>query len=262
MNAPFISEVHGSRGGLRTSSGGQLRVLLSMQLARLRSAWRPYLIVSSAMPLGIALLMRAVIEPSQVSRYGLQIVAGSAVLAIAMTAIVMLAQRMASLKASGTMDFYTTLPVSHAAVVAAVLMSFAVFALPGTIIVVFLGALMFNLSLAALWTVLPVWALGSFALAGIGLLIGFAAPDEQLAGMYSNLAMMTVLFLGILPAATIPVWLGPLKAVIPSTYAVDALKPALHGSFSSGQLWDLLILAGFGALSFWAVRGPLWPRSE
>ncbi|MEA2507398.1 MAG: type transport system permease protein [Actinomycetota bacterium] len=247
---------------LRATSFGKLQVLLAMQLARLRTAWRPYLIVSSAMPLGIALLMRAVMQPSQVARYGTQIVAGSAVLAIAMTAIVMLAQRMASLKESGTMDFYTTLPVARAAVVGAVLLSFAVFALPGTLIVVTLGALLFHLSLGALWTVVPVWALGSFALAGLGLLIGFAAPDEQLAGMYSNLAMMTVLFLGILPATSIPAWLGPLKAVIPSTYAVNALKPGLHGHFSSGQLWDLLVLAGFGALSFWAVRGPLWPRSD
>jgi ABC-2 type transport system permease protein len=247
---------------MSASSRGKLTVLLWMQMARLRTAWRPYLIVSSAMPLGIALLMRAVMQPSQVSRYGVQIVAGSAVLAIAMTAIVMLAQRMASLKESGTMDFYATLPVPRAAVVASVLLSFAVFALPGTIIVLTLGALMFNLSIAALWAVVPVWALGSFALAGIGLLIGFAAPDEQLAGMYSNLAMMTVLFLGILPAATIPGWLGPLRAIIPSTYAINALKPGLHGHFSSGQVGDLLVLAGFGALSFWAVRGPLWPRSE
>jgi ABC-2 type transport system permease protein len=247
---------------LNTSTGGKLTVLLWIQLARLRSAWRPYLIVSSAMPLGIALLMRAVMKPSQVTRYGVQIVAGSAVLAIAMTAIVMLAQRMASLKETGTMDFYATLPVPRAAVVASVLASFAVFALPGTVIVVIVGALMFKLSIAALWAVVPVWALGSFALAGIGLVIGFAAPDEQLAGMYSNLAMMAVLFLGILPAATIPGWLGPVKAVLPSTYAIDALKPGLRGDVSPAQLWDLLVLAGFGALSFWAVRGPLWPRSE
>jgi ABC-2 type transport system permease protein len=247
---------------LSTSTGGKLTVLLWIQLARLRSAWRPYLIVSSAMPLGIALLMRAVMKPSQVARYGVQIVAGSAVLAIAMTAIVMLAQRMASLKETGTMDFYATLPVPRAAVVASVLASFAVFALPGTVIVVLVGALMFNLSIAALWAVVPVWALGSFALAGIGLVIGFAAPDEQLAGMYSNLAMMAVLFLGILPAATIPGWLGPVRAVLPSTYAIDALKPGLRGDVSPAQLWDLLVLAGFGALSFWAVRGPLWPRSE
>ncbi|MDP9232996.1 MAG: ABC transporter permease [Actinomycetota bacterium] len=247
---------------MKTSTGGKLTVLLWIQLARLRSAWRPYLIVSSAMPLGIALLMRAVMKPSQVTRYGVQIVAGSAVLAIAMTAIVMLAQRMASLRESGTMDFYATLPVPRAAVVASVLASFAVFALPGTVIVVIVGALMFKLSIAALWAVVPVWALGSFALAGIGLVIGFAAPDEQLAGMYSNLAMMAVLFLGILPAATIPGWLGPVKAVLPSTYAIDALKPGLRGDVSPAQLWDLLVLAGFGALSFWAVRGPLWPRSE
>jgi len=244
------------------TAGGRFLVLLRMQMARVRTSWRPYLIVSSAMPLGIAVLMRAIMNDNQVKEFGHQIVAGSAVLAIAMTAIVMLAQRVAGLKEAGAIDYYSTLPVSRAAVVGSILASFAIFALPGTIIVVTLGAMLFDLSLAALWAVVPVWLFGSFALAGIGVAIGFWAPDEQLAGMYSNLAMMAVLFLGILPADTLPDWLDPLRAILPSTYAVDALKPGLDGEVSGSQGWDLLILAAFGALSFWAVRGPLWPKDK
>lgn len=246
------------------ASGGwaRFRVLLLIQMSRLRTSWRPYLIVSSVMPLGIAVLMRAVMERAQVREFGEQIVAGSIVLAIAMTAIVMLAQRMAALKESRAIDFYSTLPVSRGAVVAAVLLSFAVFSLPGTIIVVLLGAALFDLSLVALWVVVPVWALGSFALAGIGLLIGFGAPDEQLAGMYSNLAMMAVLFLGILPLEKLPGWLAPVRVVLPSTYAVNALKPGLDGRVAASLVPDLAVLALFGAILFWAVRGPLWPHAE
>ena len=245
-----------------TSSWGRFKVLILMQIARVRTAWRPYLIVSTAMPLGIALLMRAVMNDAQVEEFGKQIVAGSAVLAIAMTAIVMLAQRVSSLKESGAFDLYSTLPVGRAQVIGAILFSFAIFALPGTLIVASVGALMFDLSLAASWAAIPVWALGSFALAGLGVAIGFGAPDEQLAGMYSNLAMMAVLFLGILPSDKIPGWISPLKVILPSTYAVDALKPGLDGLVTGGQVWDLLVLALFGALSFWAVRGPLWPDAE
>jgi ABC-2 type transport system permease protein len=245
----------------RISPGiSRFKVLFFMQMTRVRTSWRPYLIVSSAMPLGIAVLLRAIMEPDQVEEFGRQIVAGSAVLAIAMTAIVMLAQRVASLKESGAIDYYSTLPVSRGSVVGSVLLSFAVFALPGTIIVLAAGAALFDLSATALWAAAPVWALGSFALAGLGVAIGFGAPDEQLAGMYSNLAMMAILFLGILPADVIPGWLGPVKAVLPSTYAVDALKPGLEGDVATSQFWNLAVLAGFGALSFWAVRGPLWPR--
>lgn len=236
--------------------------LLQMQLARMRTSWRPYLIVSSAMPLGIAVLMRAVMTPGQVAENGQEIVAGSAVLAIAMTAVVMLAQRVASMRESGVLDFYATLPVGRAPLIAAVLISFAVFALPGMLIVATLGAVMFDLSLAGLWVAIPVWLLGSFALAGLGVAIGLAAPDEQLAGMYSNLVMMAILFLGILPADTIPGWLGPLRAVLPSTYAAHALSPGFAGQVWAGQFGDLALLAGFGALSFWAVRGPLWPRPQ
>ena len=247
---------------MRSSRLTKFETLFRMQMSRLRTSWRPYLIVSSAMPLGIAVLMRAVMEPDQVEELGEQIVAGSAVLAIAMTAVVMLAQRVASLRENGGLDYYATLPISRPALIAAILLSFAVFALPGTVIVLTLGSMLFDLSLAALWTALPVWALGSMALAGLGVAIGFAAPDEQLAGMYSNLLMMAVLFLGILPSDKLPGWITPLKAVLPSTYAIDALRPGLAGSLSAAQGADLLVLALFGALSFWAVAGPLWPRSE
>jgi ABC-2 type transport system permease protein len=249
-------------GRLTTGRRGKFGVLLRIQAARLRTAWRPYLIVSSVMPLGIAVLLRAVMERQQIEEFGAQIVAGCAVLAIAMTAVVMLAQRMSSLKESGALDYYTTLPISKASVVGAVLLSFAVFSLPGTIVVIGLGAALFELSPVALWAAVPVWALGSFALAGLGVAIGWAAPDEQLAGMYSNLAMMAVLFLGILPADRLPGWLGPLRAILPSTYAVAALKPGLNGEVATSMVFDLLVLAGFGALSFWAVRGPLWPKTE
>ena len=247
---------------MRSSPSDRFKVLLSIQMSRLRTSWRPYLIVSSVMPLGIAVLMRAVMEPSQVREFGQQIVAGSVVLAIAMTAIVMLAQRMATLKESRAIDYYSTLPVPRGAVVASVLLSFAIFSLPGTIIVVLLGAALFDLSLVALWVVVPVWALGSFALAGIGLFIGFGAPDEQLAGMYSNLAMMAVLFLGILPQDKLPGWISPLRVVLPSTYAVDALKPGLDGAVDASLVGNLAVLALFGAILFWAVRGPLWPDTE
>lgn len=245
-----------------TRRGGKLVVLTWLQLARLRTSWRPYLIVSTVMPLGIAVLLRAVMDAEQVEDFGVQIVAGSAVLAVAMTAVVMLAQRVAWLKESGALDYYATLPVGRGSVIAAVLLSFAIFSLPGTVVVVVLGAQLFDLSLAALWAAIPVWALGSFALAGVGVAIGFGAPDEQLAGMYSNLAMMAVLFLGILPPERIPAWLEPVRSILPSTYAVDALKPGLAGEVPAGTAIDLLILGLFGAASFWAVRGPLWPKAD
>jgi ABC-2 type transport system permease protein len=247
---------------LTSSRAERFGTLLRMQLARVRTSWRPYLIVSSAMPLGIALLLRAVMETRQAERFGEQIVAGSAVLAIAMTAVVMLAQRIAALRENGGLDFYSSLPVSRGMLVLSILVSFAIFSLPGTVIVSVLGALLFDLSFAALWAAVPVWALGSFALAGLGVAVGLAAPDEQLAGMYSNLAMMAVLFLGIIPTGRLPGWLAPVRFVLPSTYAIDALKPGLDGAFAGAQVWDLLVLAAFGTLFFWAVRGPLWPRPD
>ena len=251
-----------TRAAIAVGGAGRFRVLTAMQLARLRTSWRPYLVVSSVMPLGIAILMRAIMDDEQVTEFGPQIVAGNTVLAISMTAIVMLAQRVSWLRENGVLDFYNTLPVARSSVMASVLLSFAVFSLPGTVVVLTFGALLYDLSLGALWMAVPVWALGSFALAGFGIALGLGAPDEQLAGMYSNLAMMAVLFLGILPPDRLPGWLASVRFVLPSTYAVDALKPGLEGAVAGGVAFDLIVLAAFGAVSFWAVRGPLWPRAE
>src|ERR671918_1245747 len=105
-----------------TGGWRKFKVLLWMQFARLRTSWRPYLIVSSVMPLGIAVLLRAVMTEVQVDEFGVQIVSGCAVLAIAMTAIVMLAQRVAWMQESGALDYYATLPVSKTGVIGAVLL--------------------------------------------------------------------------------------------------------------------------------------------
>ncbi|MBW3576109.1 MAG: ABC transporter permease [Actinobacteria bacterium] len=80
--------------------------------------------------------------------------------------------------------------------------------------------------------------------------------------MYSNLAMMAVLFLGILPEDKLPDWISPLRVVLPSTYAVEALKPGLDGAVGTSLAGNLAVLALFGAILFWAVRGPLWPHAE
>lgn len=243
-------------------TGSAFPVLLRMQMARIRTSWRPYLIVSSVMPLGIAVLLRAVMSDSQVAEHGEQIVAGSAVLAITMTAVVMLAQRVSTLKENGAFDYFGTLPVGRAAVIASILVSFAAFSLPGAVLVVWLGGVMFSLSAGALLSIVPVWLVGSFALAGLGVGLGLAAPDEQLAGMFSNLVMMAILFLGILPAEQIPSWLAPLRFALPSTYAIDALRPGLGGTAMFSLAADFLVLGGFAAVSFAAISGPLWPQPD
>jgi ABC-2 type transport system permease protein len=228
-----------------------------MQLARVRLAWRRYFIVSSAMPLGITVLLR--IRGPAPEPQALQFVAGAVVLAVALSALTFLAQRVAWMKANRVFDYYNTLPTSSVLLLLAIFVSYFAFAVPGIVAISLVGSLIFGLhptlTIDLLW-VLPTLLLGGIALAGIGALIGLAGRDEQLAGTYANLAMMAVLFLGIVPASDFQAGVRIALNVIPSTYMVDSLKLTLAGTVRPIQLTvDLLAVALFAAaMMFWSAR--------
>lgn len=242
----------------------QFWILCRMQFARLRLAWRRYFIVSSAMPLGITILLR--IRGPAPPVEALQFVAGDVVLAVALSALTFLAQRVAWMKANRAFDYYRTLPTSITLLLLAIFVSYFAFAIPGMVAIAVIGGLIYNLPLAPsldlLW-LLPTLLAGGIALAGIGALLGLSGRDEQLASMYANLAMMMVLFLGIVPSADVPRVLQFLLGLVPSTYMVDALKYSLIGSFHPLVLTvDLLACAVFAALVMaWSAR-VLRVRSE
>jgi len=240
----------------------QFWVPFLMQLARVRLSWRQYLIVSSAMPLGIVLLLRLAGGIS--GRDGaVQIITGNVVLAIAITAISMLAQRIAWMKAQRVFDYYATMPISRVLLLLAILTSFFVFALPGIAAILIVGALLYHISLVLSWTLLPLIAGCGLALAGIGIAIGLAAPDEQLAGLFANLAMMAVLFLAIIPSARLPQGVTEIAWIIPSTYAVNAMKASLEGTLTWAMLGvNLLALAAFTGAFLLLVRRQLQWRAE
>jgi ABC-2 type transport system permease protein len=247
-----------------SSVAEQFWVLLRMQLARVRLAWRRYLIVSSAMPLGITILLR-VRGPAPQSQ-GLQFVAGDVVLAVALSALTFLAQRVAWMKANRAFDYYNTLPASTVLLLLALFVSYFAFAIPGMIAIAVVGGLIYGLPLTPsvdiLW-VLPTLLCGGIALAGLGALIGLAGRDEQLAGTYANLAMMAVLFLGIVPEGDFPQAVRVVLGVLPSTYMVDSLKLGLVGSIQLGALTvDLLACALFAAIAMVGSARVLQVRSE
>jgi len=188
------------------------------------------------------------------------------VLAVALSALTFLAQRVAWMKANRAFDYYNTLPTSTILLLLAIFVSYFAFAIPGMIAIAVVGGLIYGLPLSAsvdiLW-VLPTLFCGGIALAGLGALIGLAGRDEQLAGTYANLAMMAVLFLGIVPENDFPQAMRVVLGIIPSTYMVDSLKLGLVGSIRLGALSvDLLACALFAAVVMLGSARALQVRSE
>lgn len=238
--------------------GPALAAVYTAQVARARHARMPLLFVATLQSLGILVLLRGVVAThDEVTKQS--VVAGSAVLVVAFVALNLLAQRLGALRARRALDHYATLPVPPAAVVLGIAASYATFTVPGTVVTAVVGALLYGLPLGNLWVLAPVVVGAGASLAGLGALLGLLLPRAELATLAGQLGMTVVLFLGVIPAGRLPLAVRVVRALVPSTYAVDALAAAFlpHPGWASIG-WHLVVCAAVAvaalALATWAFR--------
>jgi ABC-2 type transport system permease protein len=228
------------------------------QFARVRVARAPLLFVAGLQSVGILLLLRGVVD-SENTLVRSQVVAGSTVLVVGFVALNLLAQRFGAMRSGGSLDYYGALPVPPSAVVLGTAASYATMAVPATVITAVLGTLLYQLPVEALWLLLPVVPLAGASLAGLGALLGLLAPRPELATVAGQLGMSAVLFLSIIPATKLPLLLRPLRAVVPSTYAADALAAGLRPAVDWVDVTtDLGVCAAVAVVALllgsWALR--------
>jgi ABC-2 type transport system permease protein len=235
-----------------------LSAVYAGQLSRARAARGPLLIVATLQSVGILLLLRGVVDERSPAT-GRQVVAGATVLVVAFVALNLLAQRFGLLRSTSALDYYAALPVPPAAVVLGTAASYATFTVPGAVLTAVLGCLLYGLPVTHLWVLVVVLPLAGAALAGAGACLGLLPRRAELATTMGQLAMSAVLFLGIIPSHRMPGWLEPVRAVVPSTYAADALALALSPHPDWPRITGYLgVCAGTAvamlALATWAFR--------
>ncbi|HVF19033.1 MAG TPA: ABC transporter permease [Mycobacteriales bacterium] len=220
-----------------------LAAVYAGQTARARVVRASLFFVATLQSLGLLVLLRGVVDDDRLPEKQ-QIVAGAVVLVVAFVALNLLAQRFGRLRADGGLDYYAALPVRPVAVVLGTAASYASFAVPGTVVVALVGVVLYDLPVVHLWLLVPVVALAGAALAGLGALIGLAAPRAEIATMSGQLGMSLVLFLSLVRAERMPVVIRAVRAVLPSTYAADALAQGLAADPSYGRIAaDLAVCA-------------------
>lgn len=245
-------------GTVRTGFAAGLAAVYAGQLGRTRVARVPLLFVATLQSLGILLLLRGVVDRGDAATRE-TVVAGATVLVVAFVALNLLAQRLGALRAAGALDYYAALPVPTSAVLLGIAASYATFAVPGAVLTAVVGALLYGLPLGHLWVLAPVLLVAGAALAGLGGLFGLLPSRPEIATVAGQLGMSAVLFLGVIPPGRLPLLLRPVRALVPSTFAVDALA----ASFRLHPAWGpiLLRLAAEGlvgvatlAAAGWALR--------
>jgi ABC-2 type transport system permease protein len=228
------------------------------QLSRAKTAAIPIFLAATLQSVGLVVLLKGLVDTSShVTQQS--VVAGSSVTVVSFVALNLLAQRFGALKASGALDYFGALPINPAAVVTATAAAWASFTVPGSILVAVGGAAFYRLPLAHVWVIAPVVLAAGISLAGLGALLGLIASRPELATIAGQLGMSLVMFLGIVPAHRLPGVIQAVRAVVPSTYAVDAFAE----SFKHSPSWttiggDLGICVGVCVLaltaSTWAFR--------
>jgi ABC-2 type transport system permease protein len=226
------------------------------QLSRAKVAAIPIFIAATLQSVGLIVLLKGLVDRgSAVTEQS--VVAGSSVTVVSFVALNLLAQRFGALKASGALDYFGALPVRPTAVVTATV--------PGSVLVAVGGAAFYRLPLSHVWVIVPVVMAAGVSLAGLGALLGLAAPRPEIATVAGQLGMSLVMFLGLVPAHRLPGVVQAVRAVVPSTYAVDAFAE----SFRSNPRWttisaDLGICVAVCALalaaSTWAFRRAVTSR--
>jgi ABC-2 type transport system permease protein len=157
-------------------------------------------------------------------------------------------------RTSGTLERLMATPLRRGELVVGYLAGFSVFALIQALAIiaftVFVLKVQYRGNLATIFLVEAVMVVGAVSL---GLLVSAAARNELQAVQFVPIVLLPQVFLSglLIPVAQLPSYLQPIAAILPLTYANEALKAVMIKGFELADplvLRDLAVLFVFGAV--------------
>ena len=156
-------------------------------------------------------------------------------------------------RTSGTLERLMSTPLRRGELVLGYLAGFSVFALLQAIVIiaftVFVLKVQYRGNLATIFLVEAVMVIGAVSL---GLLVSAAARNELQAVQFVPIVLLPQVFLSglLIPVVQLPDYLRPLSAILPLTYANEALKAVM---IKGSELGDPLVLRDIGVLVLFGV---------
>ena len=156
-------------------------------------------------------------------------------------------------RTSGTLERLMATPLHRAELVIGYLAGFSFFALLQAVVIilftVFVLRVQYRGNLATIFLVEAVMVVGAVSL---GLLVSAAARNELQAVQFVPIVLLPQVFLSglLIPVSQLPDYLRPFSAILPLTYANEALKAVMIKGF---ELADPLVLRDIGVLALFGV---------
>jgi len=157
-------------------------------------------------------------------------------------------------RTSGTLERLMATPLRRGELVVGYLAGFSIFALLQAVVIiaftVFVLKVHYTGNLATIFIVEAVMVIGAVSL---GLLVSAAARNELQAVQFVPIVLLPQVFLSglLIPVQQLPNYLRPISAVLPLTYANEALKAVMIKGFAIGDplvLRDIAALIAFGVV--------------
>jgi ABC-2 type transport system permease protein len=173
------------------------------------------------------------------------------------------AQPIISLRSQGVLRRLGATPLPRATLLAAYITMRLALALLQTAIIVVVGMLLFNMTMAGNWLVLSgVLLLGTLAFIALAFLIAAVARTEESGSALTSAVQLPMRFLSgiFFPIEVMPSFLRPVVDVLPLTYLADALRQVMVEAtpYHSMLVNSMVLLAWLVGASVLAIRFFKW----
>ncbi len=156
-------------------------------------------------------------------------------------------------RTSGTLERLMATPLRRGELVVGYLAGFSFFALIQAVVIIAFTVFVLNVhyrgNLATIFLVEAIMVIGAVS---IGLLVSAAAHNELQAVQFVPIVLLPQVFLSglLIPVSQLPDWLRPFSAILPLTYANEALKAVM---IKGAEISDTVVLRDIGVLALFGI---------
>lgn len=208
-----------------------------------RWTWRFTLVIGMIAPIIFTIMIGAMAQTASAETISYWLT-GNIILSLMFTNLSRMANRFAFMREVGSLDYFATLPIQRAALVAGVLSSFFLISLPAVILTIIFSTYYLNIALQINPLLVVVLPLVGMSLAGTGAFIGVTARGQDEAVTYGQVVSLLLLVIGpvMVPPERLPGILDWLGWFSPATYGASALRQTLLSPMTHRVWLDILAL--------------------
>ncbi|MDR2722875.1 MAG: ABC transporter permease [Cellulomonadaceae bacterium] len=227
----------------------QLGLVLQWNVNRMRS-WLPLTIVVQVMMTVLTVLGYGMLIGTPTPQAAVFLATGAVTVQMLMMGLVMVPQAVGQSKTEGSLAWMRTLPVPRLVFFLADMLTYALLALPGTVLALVVGAWHYGISLSVSVWALPAALLVALISTSVGYALAMLLPP-LVAGLISQVLVFVVLMFSPVsfPAANLPGWLAVVHEWLPIASMADLMRATLASDTFTMSLRAGLVLAAWTVLA-------------